>query len=494
MIKILELINKYKNLIRSLFFDKNEKKYLSRRKSVVLVQIVRGYYEFSLLEKVLKKESISPDKIIIGLESKVVYFKFSDYILVLPLIRKYILNEIRRRKWRKIYRTLGVDTFIRDNNSFLYWKSKDLSQLIKLFFGTKLKRQVLDLYFNSIYLGDLIYDAYIRYYNKPTITLFNFNFLSLLSHSIGLTRKIESITSRFNVKLYVAQYSNYINSGVPCRVTTKNRIKTLALGNDLNIVKELNSTDYKRAPNHKFYKRRFKTMKNKKEKIQIGLDRLEKRFSGKIDIIGMKNSSFSKESNSIDPKIEGVVFLHDLFDAQHMYDGFCFNDLYEWTIFNLELIRKEKLNLGVKPHINQRKESSIIINKLKKEYSDIYWIGPKVSNSEIFKSISFGCTVFGTVITELAFHNILPISCGDNPTSSFDFHIQAKTPEEYKSTILNYKKHVSNYNPSKKEIGAFVYMHYESNKSIKYDKLIIDRINSDSKILENYETIYKQPL
>lgn len=481
----MELINKYKKLIRSLFFDKYEKKYLSRKKSVVLVQIVRGYYEFSLLEKVLKKESITPDIKIIGLESKVVYFKISDYILLLPFLSKYILNEIRRRKWRKIYRTLGVDTFVRDNNSIRYWKSKDLGKLIKLFFGTKLKRQVLDLEFNAIYLGDLIYDGYLRYYNQPTISLSNFNFLSLLLHSISLTKKLQYIISRFEVKLYVTQYSNYVNSGIPCRVVTKNNIKTLALGNDLNIVKELDAKDYKRAPNHKFYKKRFEISDDKERKIDLGIERLRKRFSGQIDIIGMRNSSFSKESNSINPMIEGVVFLHDLFDAQHMYDGFCFNDLYEWTLYNLNLIREEKLNIGVKPHINQRKESSIIINKLKKEYSDIYWIDPKVSNAEIFKSISFGCTVFGTVITELAYHNILPISCGDNPTSSFDFHYQAKSPEDYKSIILNYKKHVSNYNPSKKEIGAFVFMHYESNKSSNYSEIIIDRINSDSKILEN---------
>ena len=168
-----------------------------------------------------------------------------------------------------------------------------------------------------------------------------------------------------------------------------------------------------------------------------------------------------------------------------MYDGFCFNDLYEWTLYNLKLIREEKLNIGIKPHINQRKESSIIINKLKKEYSDIYWIDPKVSNAEIFKSISFGCTVFGTVISELAYHNILPISWCDNPTSSFDFHYQAKSPNDYKSIILNYKKHVSNYNPSKKEIGAFVFMHYESNKSKNYSDIVINRINSNSQMLEN---------
>lgn len=468
-----------------MFFDKYEKEYLSRKKSVVLVQIVRGYYEFSLLEKVLKKESITPDIKIIGLESKVVYFKISDYILLLPFLSKYILNEIRRRKWRKIYRTLGVDTFVRDNNSIRYWKSKDLGKLIKLFFGTKLKRQVLDLEFNAIYLGDLIYDGYLRYYNQPTISLSNFNFLSLLLHSISLTKKLQYIISRFEVKLYVTQYSNYVNSGIPCRVVTKNNIKTLALGNDLNIVKELDAKDYKRAPNHKFYKKRFEISDDRERKIDLGIERLKKRFSGQIDIIGMRKSSFSKESNQIDPKIEGVVFLHDLFDAQHMYDGFCFNDLYEWTLFNLKLIHEEKLNVGVKPHINQRKESSIIINRLKKEYPDIYWIDPKVSNVEIFKSISFGCSVFGTVITELAYHNILPISCGDNPTSSFDFHYQAKSQEDYKSIMLNYKEYISNYNPSKEEIGAFVYMHYESNKSSKYCEIKIDRLNSNSQILEN---------
>ncbi|MDB3967753.1 hypothetical protein N9392_00405 [Flavobacteriaceae bacterium] len=478
-------IAKYRSLTKTLFFDKNEKKYLSRKKSVVLVQIVRGYYEFSLLEKVLKKEVITSDIQIIGIESKVVYFKISDYILFFPYLLKTIVNEIRRRKWRKIYGTIGVGSFVRDNKSLLYWRSKDLTRLIKLFFGTKLKRHVFDLDFNSIYLGDLIYDGYLRYYNQPTIALLNFNFLSLLSHSIGLTRKVEHIISKFNVKLYIAQYSNYVNSGIPCRVITKNNIRTLAVGNDLNIVKELDAKDYKRAPNHKLYKHRFDKIEDKKEKIDKGIQKLKARFSGKIDIIGMRNSSFSEGSNPIDPNIEGVVFLHDLFDAQHMYEEFCFNDLYEWTLFNLKLIREENLNIGVKPHINQRPESSIIINKLKEEYNDIYWIDPKVSNIEIFKSISFGCTVFGTVISELAYHNILPISCGDNPTSSFDFHYQAKSPEEYKKIILNYRKYTSKYNPSEEEIGAFVYMHYESNKSVKYKNIIIDRINSDSQILES---------
>ena len=245
----------------------------------------------------MKKESITPDIKIIGLESKVLYFKISDYIFVLPFLSKYILNEIRRRKWRKIYRTLGVDTFVRDNNSLRYWKPKDLVKLIKLFFGTKIKRQVLDLEFNTIYLGDLVYDTYLRYYNQPTINLLNFKFFSFYCMASVLQESLKHFITKFDLKLYIAQYSNYLNSGIPCRLTTKNDIKTLALGNDLNIVKELNVNDYKRAPNHKFYKQRFEKCDGKQRKIDIGIERLKKRFSGQIDIIGMRNSSFLKNQN-----------------------------------------------------------------------------------------------------------------------------------------------------------------------------------------------------
>ena len=458
---------------------------LFQKKSVVLVQIVRRYYEFSLLEKVLKKELIKPNTKIIGLESKVVYFKISDYIFIFPYLIKLIINEIRRYKWRKIYSTLGVDVFIKDNNSIKYWKTKDFIKLNKIFFKTKKKKQVLQINLNDVLVGDLIYDGYLRYYNKPTISLLNFKFLSILSHTIGLKRKIEKIISKYNLILYIAQYSNYVNSGIPCREILKNNIKILAVGNDLNLVKELKKNDFRRAPNHKFYKYRFNKIEDKKEKIDIGLKRLKKRFSGEIDIVGMKNSSFSNKSNKLDSNIEGVVFLHDIFDAQHIYDGgFCFNDLYEWTLFNLNLIRKEKLKIGVKPHINQRIESQRLIEKLKEEFDDIYWIDSKISNLEIFKNISFGSTVFGTIITELAYFGILPISCGDNPTSSFGFDFQAKTPEEYRSMLINYKSLSNKYNPpTKDQIGAFVYMHYESNISQKYSNIKLDRINLNSNIL-----------
>ena len=477
-------MSKIKKIIKSIMIDKSEKEYLSRKDKVVLVQIVRGYYEFSLLEKILKLEKITPDIKIVGLESKVVYFSFIDYILLIPFIAKSIIHILRKRKWRKLYRSIGVDSFISDKYYISNWKAKDFKKLINIFLSTKKKNEVLNIKIDNINLGDLIYDTYIRYYYSPTISLRNFNFFSILCHAIGLTRNIKKISNIYDIKLYVAQYSNYVNSGLPCRLLTKYNIRSLALGNDLNIVKELSYDDPKRAPNHSLYSKRFELIKNKKSKINKGLNRLKSRISGNIDIVGMRNSSFSKDTNvTFDKNIEGVVFLHDIFDAQHMYEHFCFNDLYEWTIFNLELIRNEKLKIGVKPHINQKKESLEIIRHLMKKYDDIYWIDPTTSNNLIFKHISFGCTVFGTIITELAYHNIIPICCGDNPTSSFNICYQANSPEEYKSLILNYTN--LNFKPAKDQIGAFMYMHYESNKLDYYKSIKLNRIDSNSKILKD---------
>ena len=46
-----------------------------------------------------------------------------------------------------------------------------------------------------------------------------------------------------------------------------------------------------------------------------------------------------------------------------------------------------------------------------------------------------GVTIFGTVISELAHYNILPICCGDNPNSSFNYCLRTSKDEYY---IINY--------------------------------------------------------
>ena len=66
--------------------------------------------------------------------------------------------------------------------------------------------------------------------------------------------------------------------------------------------------------------------------------------------------------------------------------------------------------------------------------------------------------------------NIVPISCSENPCSSFDFTYEAKSVEEYKNYIINYNKLKPR---NRSQVGEFYYMHYINKKS----EYPIDNVN-----------------
>ena len=63
--------------------------------------------------------------------------------------------------------------------------------------------------------------------------------------------------------------------------------------------------------------------------------------------------------------LDGIVFIGDLFDSLHIYRSLIFNDLYEWLVFTIEFVLKNKLNFGFKEHPNQLEISKKTIKKLK---------------------------------------------------------------------------------------------------------------------------------
>ena len=66
-------------------------------------------------------------------------------------------------------------------------------------------------------------------------------------------------------------------------------------------------------------------------------------------------------------QLDGVVFIGDFFDSQHIYRSMVFNDLYEWLIYTIDLVVEHNLNVGFKTTPKPiRNWSRKIINKLKK--------------------------------------------------------------------------------------------------------------------------------
>ena len=247
--------------------------------------------------------------------------------------------------------------------------------------------------------------------------------------------------------------------------------------------------------NFKYYKKDFDSNFGDDE-IQIGLKRFSKRFKG-IDDNGLISSLSvnpykTKSKMKQNLELDGVLFLHDFYDSHKMYGEVIFNDFYEWTIYTLNLIRKYRLKIGIKPHPHKLTvESDIAVKKIKSNYNDLIWLNPNISNNILFNSgIKFGISHHGTVISELAYFNIVPICCSENPTSSFDFAYEAKSKDDYKNLVLNAcTLKVKNIN----DVGKYYFMHY-INKKDDYkinDKLIkginiigINRFNANSESLK----------
>ena len=181
----------------------------------------------------------------------------------------------------------------------------------------------------------------------------------------------------------------------------------------------------------------MKKNKISEQNIQDSLKKFQTRFDGEDDIgyiKFMKSNPYLDYKKSIKNHIsfEGVLFLHDFYDAHKLYGEVLFNDFYEWAIYTLDIIRENNLKIAIKPHPYQVPESLKFQKKLKSKYNDLIWLDPLISNKTLINSrIKYGITHHGTVISELAYFKINCIFCAENPISAFDIGHFAKDKSHY---------------------------------------------------------------
>ena len=489
-------------LYKRWFFDKNEKllknnkkinnRYKEKFSEIILIQTPTDHYYlslFSLLIVNLKKENCN---ILIGgvyPETFSIKSKHSNYIFYKLFL--YIDHTLIKYKWKRLYRKIGINFFVKTNKLSFLKKIEYFLRSIIIQKKLKSKSAVLSYKLKNITIGDLIYDTYLRYEVRPTLDTSDFALTKYFYKSFCLFHTFNSLSSYYKIKEYYSSYSTYIQHGIAVRLFLNKSISVFASGNLQQKFKKLSLNDYFHTTNHLVYLTLFNKLIDKENAINTGFNLLQNKFSGNIDQSSsyMNRSAFKPQlSNSINlDNIDGVMFLHDFFDSPHIYDGMLFNDFYEWTIYTLELIKDYNLKIAIKPHPNQVKESIEVINYLKIKYSNLFWIEPNVSNLTILNSnIKFGISLYGTVLHELAYFDKFAISAGNNPHYAFDFIRKPKDISEYKNLILN-QFETSNRLNQKKDVAIFYYMHNVYNKEdLKYDFKELQNynvFNTDSSII-----------
>ena len=512
-------IKKIKDFIvknKLLGYDKNEKNFINFLKKNKIKKnkikknsiLVNGYFEYYSLifTFLLKKEEKFKDYDIIIYRP---LFKFSKYsnvkinlFFIINFYKNILISLISNWKWNYLY-SLIAPQYISLINFNLFLEVSYLKRAEKILLSYDSKKKIKKLYYKNILIGDLVYDTYLRFSGKPTLNIKDPFLIEILSKTIQLYDYLKKTQNNNNIKYFFSSQRAYIHHGIPFRFFQKTKVISYHFDSTFEYLrKQINNKKFL-GRDYRSFPKLFSKIKNKVNKLKEAEQLLKNKFKGKIirQEKWMPLSVYHNKPLNIDKKINAVIFLHCFVDSPTSRGDTVFIDFYDWIIKTINFFQKYNLEdtVVIKPHPASQADSKIFENILKKKYNKFIWVDSDVSNSSIFKlKPKCGISVHGTVLHELAYHDITPVSAGTNPTIAYSFVKSAKNIKEYFDIIkkIIFTNKIEKIN--KKELLEFTYCYYIMDntninliaKKMNLKNFIVDENSSSS--LDIFEKLYKK--
>ncbi len=457
----------FNKLLNIFFLSKLEKKlyiYFDIKKKVkknkkILVECVEDYYYYSLFGMIVQSLDSKIDTEIYVARNLSVGASSS----LLNFIKSLVFhNRFRDNKWIKLYRayTNGI-AYRHEGTTSIVLNIVLFVQAFKIYNKLHSKKDVLNLKFNDILVGDLIYDSYLRYKPAATVDTNDFYLCIVIWQSLRNIKMTQDYFVKNNIKFVLTSYSSYIHHGITARVAIHHGVDVYSFG-DYGLFYQKLTSDY--CYHAKDCRNYFKNYKKNEHNIHLHLatEGLANRLNGKIDMATsyMKESAYKNHSEDI-PEVKNsvVIFLHDFFDSPHIYEKMLFCDFYEWFEKTIDILKENKIDFWIKPHPNQMEDSKIVVETLKIKYHNLKFLSTKITNKQLVDSgICAGISVYGTVAHELAYLGIPVVLCGDNPHSSYSFCFEAKNNQEYEIMLQGINS-LTLPQDTKYQVESFYYMH-----------------------------------
>ncbi|MDC1496995.1 hypothetical protein N8143_03210 [Pelagibacteraceae bacterium] len=441
-----------KDELKFIINNKNQKKIPFDKKKKTIIFAMPMDYFFLLYWKLLIKENFIKKYNLICLWTLNISPKKKRFFLIqiVHFVGSKLFYYFLKLKWIKLYSSIGITHFENTENYNFFDILKSFFDSFKIYKKIKKKKDLNKINYQNIYLGDLINDTFIRFKMKPTIDLNSLSLFHIIYKTILSIKKLNYIKKKYNIKKYIGSDAVYIHNGVPIRVFKKEKINCYSCGELFNFITEVKSK-YHSNTDVLSYNSEFKKLNFKKQKLLQAKNQMNLKFKGVKDKSGMGISEnpflYKKQHKSLRlEKINGVMFLHDFYDAPHYYGPMLFSDHYDWTVETLKIIRQYRLPIAVKEHPNAIYDSRGVYNDLKKRFPDILWLPKDISNSYLLKlkNINFAISNYGSVLYEMAYLNKYSLSAGLNRTSSFSFTFNPKNISNYKKILIKLSKKTNN--------------------------------------------------
>lgn len=466
LIRVNKFENKFINHNNLLFDTPNNKD------STILVEMIGSQANHIALSYLL------------GILSKIHDAKIVGYNVRLPIsIFKKLTLKVTNYKKKKIFESYGM-TEILDFNI-----NKDTKKLAnkltsKLISQIKSKSDLDSLTIENIWVGDLIYDQYLKSNMLPTINLKSKEFRKLIYEFSFLFIYWRKKLLKKDIKALVISHACYF-IGLPGRIATELEIPVYqaSLENIYYLTKN------KLHPSSEFhtYKEDFERLddETKLNATKIARERLKLIFKGSVDVDQryIKHSAYNKNKSNdklLDNKssIKILIAPHCFFDSPHGLGKTLFPDFYEWLDFIAKLTSITDYEWYIKTHPKTFPENKAVIKDFVNRYPKIKYLNDEISHNQLIEEgINIVLTVYGSIGLEYAARNITVVNASiNNPHISFDFNIHPKSKEDLRKIILSLEKHV-NASLSSDDVYKCYYMkylHYKKDIFIADYKSVID--------------------
>lgn len=305
-------------------------------------------------------------------------------------------------------------------------------------------RDVEDLVVDGIWIGDLVYDAYLKSFRVPTVDLISPQFMESLRQFMEYFVFWRDYLDTHEVKAISVSHCVY-TLAIPLRLAVKRGIPVYqASALDLYHLSESHLFAYNDFRN---YPAKFRSLP---QHVQVnGLreaeTRIKRRLSGEIGV----DMPYSKKSAYGGIRQEPIirksdrekilVAAHCFFDSPHSYGKNLFPDFYEWLSFLGQLSENTDYDWYIKTHPDFIPETKALVESFAARFPKFTMLSPDTSHHQLInEGIGVALTVYGTIGFEYAAMGVTVINASiNNPHVGYQFNINPRTVEEYESILMH---------------------------------------------------------
>lgn len=417
------------------------------------------------------KECIFIDGMLAQVEN---IFKGACMAKVIEDIYKYdsiaILNKYRK-DYISIYKSYNINYKILSIEIIknIFYSLAPFFKALKLLINGINGKELINLKYKGIQVGDIIYDSVIRYnFNIYTIESFNFKNIKE-SYKIFFTIvKVMYIVEFANKEFQIHTPKYYLTTHLAyeyelfVRLAIRYKAEVISIPLAAYKVFKIKNKELKNFTPcyndefHKIVEKYLSEIKNESECIIQAEKYLKAKFCGdtknkytRFIYKNSKNSSKDKFFNLIkmdSNKKNAVIMCHILSDNVHSSIKMLYKDYYTWIEETLNFVSNiTDVNWIIKPHPLKEwyGETKVIEDLVYKYNNNNLYIYPNNLKSEFISEIAdVIITVQGTAGIEFSSKGIPVIITGEAFYSKFGFTIEPKTKEEY----LELLKSINNIN------------------------------------------------